>query len=243
MYKIAMFLVLAFGFLVPSCNPEEARGVVGSGSMTVETRPLGDFRIIDLAIPGEMKVVLGDTQSISIEAEDNILPLIETKVSGAKLTVGTLPGKVIQPTKPIKYVVTAKMVDQLTTSSLGSISAPPLEVKRFKAEIDSTGSIELQNLNADSLQVVINSVGDIKILGGGVQQQTIDISSTGNYLAPDLKSNTARVTIDSSGDVVLWVTNKLDVVINSSGSVRYYGDPKVKSEINSSGSIQPLGQK
>ncbi len=228
---------------MPSCSPEEAKGVIGSGSMAAETRTLGDFHIIDLSIPGEMKVTLGDSESISIEAEDNILPLIETKVSGGKLTVGSVPGKVIQPTKPIKYTVTTKTLDQLITGSLGSISAPTLNVKRFKAEINSTGSIELENLVADSLQVAINSIGNINIRGGEVQQQTIDISSSGNYQAPELKSSTAKVTIDSSGDAILWVTDQLDAAINSSGSVRYYGDPKVKSEINSSGSIQPLGQK
>jgi hypothetical protein len=243
MYKIAMFLVLAFGFLVPSCSPEEAKGVIGSGSMASETRLLGDFHGIDLGIPGEMKVTLGDAQSISIEAEDNILPLIETRVSGGKLTVGSVPGKVIQPTKPIKYVVTTKTMDQLITGSLGSIIAPALSVKKFKAEINSTGAIEIETLEADSLEVAINSVGNVKIRGGEVQQQSINISSTGNYQAPDLKSATAKVTIDSSGDAILWVSDRLDVVINSSGSVRYYGDPNVKSEVNSSGSIQPLGQK
>ena len=243
MYKIAMFLVLAFGFLVPSCNPEESKPVVGSGTMAAETRPLGEFHIVELGIPGEMQVTLGNEESISIEAEDNILPLIETRVSGGKLTVGSIPGQVIQPTKPIKFVVTTKMVDQLITSSLGSISVPALDVKKFKAETNSTGSIELENLYADSLQVAINSVGNIKIQAGEVQQQTIDISSTGNYQAPDLKSAIAKVMIDSSGDAILWVTDKIDVVINSSGSVRYYGDPKVKSEVNSSGTVQPLGRK
>lgn len=243
MYKIAMFLVLAFGFLVPSCSPEERTPVKGSGTMGSETRDLPSFHAIELGIPGEMKVILGDSESIRIEAEDNILPLMETRVTGGKLTVGTLPGQVIQPTQPITFLVSARMVDQLKTDSLGTISAPDITASDFTAEINSAGGITLEGLTAESLQVAIQSIGSFKIDGGRVDDQTVVISSSGNYNAPDLQSRNAKVTIDSSGDAVIWVTDSLDVTINSSGSVRYYGNPKVKTEVNSSGTVQPLGVK
>ncbi len=243
MYKIAMLLVLAFGFLVPSCRPESKALVRGSGNMTTDTRPLASFHGVELGLPGDMEITLGNTESITIEAEENIMPLIETEVRGGILNVGLVPGANIQPTKPIKYKLTSKSFDQLTTDSVGSIKAPTISAENFKAVINSSGNIELGGLNSKSVNVEIKSIGNVKIGEGEVTNQTVTISSSGSYLSPDLKCATATVTIDSSGDAILWVTDKIDVVINSSGSVRYYGDPKVKSEVNSSGSVQPLGQK
>ncbi len=133
MYKIAIFLLLVFGLLMPSCTPESNTLVRGSGNLTTETRPLGSFHGVQLGLPGSMEITLGDKETITIEAEDNILPLIETKVSGGILQVGLVPGANIQPTKPIKYNLTAKSLDQLATDSVGSIKAPVLSADNFKA--------------------------------------------------------------------------------------------------------------
>lgn len=243
MYKAAIFLLLVFGLLMPSCTPESNTLVRGSGNLTTETRPLGSFHGVQLGLPGSMEITLGDKETITIEAEDNILPLIETKVSGGILQVGLVPGANIQPTKPIKYNLTAKSLDQLATDSVGSIQAPVLSADNFKATVNSSGNIELAGLESKSLTVEIQSNGDVNIGKGVTGDQTVVISSSGNYESPDLKSQKANVSIDSSGNAVIWVTDSLDVVINSSGSVQYYGSPKVNSKINSSGSVQPLGQK
>jgi hypothetical protein len=243
MYKFTVLLILAINFLFISCSPQSGTLVKGSGKVTTETRSLSSFHEVELGLPGDMEISIGNDESVTIEAEENLIPLIDTKVSGGILKVGLIPGASIQPTKPIKFLLTAKALDKLETNSLGSITAPALSADDFKASINSSGNIELAGLQSNSLLVEIQSIGSVKIEEGAVTNQTVTISSAGGYTSPDLKSRNARVKVESSGDAVIWVTDSLDVVINSSGSVGYYGSPKVKSEINSSGTVQPLGEK
>jgi hypothetical protein len=243
MKKFVLYLMVVACIIMPACTPTPQNTVIGSGIIATETRQPGSFHGINLSIPGEMQVQLGEKESITIEAEDNILPLIQTIVSGGILRVDTPSGQNIQPTKPIKYLVTVINVDQLTTESLGSITTPALVSDTFTATINSTGFIDVAGLQAKSLDVKIESTGNINIGPGEIDKQTIVISSTGNFAAPDLKSNSAKVTIDSSGDVLIWVTDILNATINSSGSIKYYGNPKVTSEKNSSGTLVSLGAK
>jgi len=243
MYKITIFLILAYNFLFTACSPQPSALLKGSGNVITETRPLSTFHGVELGLPGDMEITIGNEESVTINVEENILPLIETRVSGGILKVGLIPGASIQPTKPMKFILTAKALDRLETDSLGSISAPALNADDFKASINSSGNIVLTGLQSNTLTVEIQSIGNVKIEEGEVTEQTVTISSAGSYNSPDLKSQNAKIRIESSGDAVIWATGSLDVVINSSGSVGYYGSPKVKSEINSSGTVQPLGEK
>jgi hypothetical protein len=243
MKKRSIFLFLVSLMFLSSCSSVPSEFIRGSGNVGTETRQLEPFHGVELNLPGDMEITLGDKESITIQAEDNLLPLIQTNVTGGILKVGLAPGTSINPTKALRFQLTAKALDALTTNSTGSINSPALSAEQFKASINSSGNIELVGLSAKSIQVVIESNGNVKINQGEVADQNIKISSSGNYNTPDLKSKTAKVTIDSSGDALIWVTDSLDVVINSSGSVKYYGNPAVKTQINSSGSVQPMGEK
>ena len=79
MYKIAIFLLLVFGLLMPSCTPESNTLVRGSGNLTTETRPLGSLHGVQLGLPGSMEITLGDKETITIEAEDNIIAVDRNK--------------------------------------------------------------------------------------------------------------------------------------------------------------------
>ena len=59
-----------------------ACGVVGgSGKVETETRQVSGFTAIDLTGTGEVTIEQGETESLTIEADDNVLPALTSKVS------------------------------------------------------------------------------------------------------------------------------------------------------------------
>ena len=71
-FIITAAIILAFSFLV-SC-----RSVVGSGIITAETREVSDFDRISVGSSINLIIEQTGRETVRIEAEDNIIPLVKT---------------------------------------------------------------------------------------------------------------------------------------------------------------------
>lgn len=197
--------------------PGNAKTVRGSGDVVEENRAVSGVSGVNLATLGHLTIELGDTESLRIEAEDNLMEYIETELRGGLLIIGTQEDIRLDPTRPVNYFLTVTDLDTIV--------------------ISSSGDIKIANLETDSLEVDINSSGSLDIAGGVVNSQDITISSSGSYTAQDLACNEAEVRINSSGSATIWVIDNLEVILNSSGDLRYRGNPTVNASTNSSGRV------
>ncbi len=58
-------------------------GTAGSGTAKTETRPVAGFTSIELAGTGDVQVKQTGTESLTVTADDNLLPLLTTEVVDA----------------------------------------------------------------------------------------------------------------------------------------------------------------
>jgi hypothetical protein len=244
MKKAIGFLCILLIFLLSACSGGIlSTSVRGAGNVTSDVRDVADIQSVDLATIGDLTITLGQTESLTVEAEANLLPYIETQVINGVLTIRTSSGTNLLPTQPIHYTLTVIGLDALSVSSAGNIDAPALQPTLFSVAISSSGNIHLAGLSADSLEVQISSSGSLTIDTGQVRQQNISISSSGSYNAGNVSSQDATVTIASSGNATIWVTGTLNGQISSSGNVNYYGNPAVSVSTSSSGNAISQGSK
>jgi hypothetical protein len=236
---LVTLLLLACSITAPLGVGETVRG---SGNVVEESRPVSGITGVELATLGNLFIELGDTESLRIEAEDNLMEHLETMVRGGKLRIETEANVRIDATRPVNYYLTATGLDMIEISSSGDIQAPDLEAERFSISISSSGDLEIVMLNADSLDVNISSSGNLDIASGQVRKQDITISSSGNYTAPDLVSGEAEVRLSSSGSTTIWVQDSLKANLSSSGDLRYRGNPTVDATTTSSGDVIQIGE-
>jgi len=240
----------------------DAEKITGSGNVVEETREVSGISGVELATLGHLTITVGDTESLIIEAEDNLMEYFVTKVSGGKLTIGTKPNIRLDPKEPVNYYLTVTGLDTIQISSAGDIQAPDLvagdfsikissagdlnmgdlEAETLTVKINSAGDVTMGMLNADKLEVDIGSTGDLSIAGGTVTTQDITISSTGSYTALELASDAADVRISSAGSVTIWVKDDLKANLSSSGDLHYTGNPTVDSTTNSSGDVIQINE-
>jgi hypothetical protein len=90
-------LVLLGGVLFSGCI-SSPNCVVGSGNVVNETRSVGSFNGIDLHGSGALFLSQGTQQPLRIEAEDNILKVLSTRVESGKQVIGS--DACISTTKP-----------------------------------------------------------------------------------------------------------------------------------------------
>jgi predicted small secreted protein len=211
----------------------------GSGNVITEERDVSGYDSIALTGIGSVEIIQGDTESVVVEAEDNIMPLLTAEVQDGTLILSQEDNRIINPTKPIKYTVQIIEVNGLSTTGSGDIKVAILETNTLNLDLSGSGSINVISMDADSLTVNISGSGQVE-LSGQINDQQLDISGSGEYQASDLASKTANINVSGSGKAVVAVEDTLDATISGSGLVSYYGDPVVTSSLSGSGAIEQL---
>jgi Putative auto-transporter adhesin, head GIN domain len=213
---------------------------IGSGNKITETRAVSGFDRIDLYGVGKLIVRQTGVQSLTIEGDDNIVPLVRAEVTGQTLRIGLEPGMGIQPWVPLVFNVTVSDLSALHLSGAGSIEGDDLRAGNFEAGISGAGNARLGNLTADSLKVSISGAGDF-VLSGNVTEQEVVLSGAGSYRAGDLQSRSASVRTTGAGSATVRVSDNLSASLSGVGSVRYYGSPVVQQHKSGLGNITRIG--
>ena len=249
---LALAALLFSSLACRSAGPLNINKITGSGQVKTETRPVSGFENLDLSGIGEVTLTQGDEESLEIEAEDNLLPYIETKVMKGTLYISIQDGVNIEPTQPIRYNLTMKTVLGISSSGLGDIRAGDLHTRQLAISMSGLGGVYIASLfgeeletqtSASYLEVNMSGVGDCQIDGGLVKDQALDLSGAGSYNAPDLQSQTAQVNLSGVGGVTLWVINELRGDISGAGSLSYYGSPSTQIDKSGIGGVDSLGEK
>jgi hypothetical protein len=216
-------------------------GVRGSGKVAEEERSVSDFTGVALSGIGNLYIEVGDEEALRIEAEDNLLPYLETEVRGTTLEITTRENVNLLPLRPVNFYLTVKALDTITVSGSGHAEAPGLQAEQFFATVSGSGSVKMAGLEAEALNATISGSGGLDIAGGEVEMQDITLSGSGKYEAKGMESAEADVRLSGSGSATVRVRDRLDVTISGSGSVRYVGDPIVRETVSGSGGVSQIG--
>ena len=213
-------LVLAFAAAASGCMGMD--NVHGSGKVITDKRSVSGFTGVEVS--GDAKVVIepGDTESVEVVADDNLMQYLDAEVRDSKLVLGPKNLTSLAPTERVTYRIVAKTLKSLDAS--GSVS------------------VEAKGVQTDSLSVSVSGSGEIEISGEAKEQKVV-ISGSANYEAENLNSRDASITISGSGNAVVAVSDKLDVQVSGSGNVEYIGSPQVTKSISGSGSVNPIDRR
>lgn len=267
--KMVIFLMMG-ALVIMSCRlpfsaPDLPDVIEGSGIVISEHREVQDFDRIQLTGAGDVIITQGQVELVTVEADDNLLPYIETEVRAGKLILGftdEVAAKSIRPSQVIKFYVNLIDINGLEISGAGDIYSEFLNTERLKVEVggasdiiidqliteqfdievNGSSDIQIEQLSAQDVDVNINGSADIN-LSGGTYEQNISIDGSCNYLAPDLHSQLGYVAIHGIGDVTVWAVDILDVHIPGTGTVSYYGDPVISFSDPGHGELVDLGDK
>jgi putative autotransporter adhesin-like protein len=203
--------LLAMGSVVTACS-----ATAGSGQLAAQSRQVGGFTRVELTGVGELSVDQTGTESLTVSAEDNLLPLLTSKIEGDTLILGKKPNTRIVTTKPITYTLTMKDITGLAVSGSGTINAPKLTTAALRIDISGSGVITT---------------------AGNADDQSLEISGSGRYLADGLTSKTATAEISGSGTASVVASDALDVKISGSGMLTYTGNPQISQTVSGSGRV------
>ena len=205
-----------------------------------ESRPVSGFDRISLRGYGDIVLVQGETESLTIETTQEMLNRLKTEVNNGELVLSFKSWFDIWfGHDPIKYTITLKSLRELGISGSGKVTAEHLHSDNLKLHVSGSGEVTVADLVAESLEV--RTSGSARwTLAGKVTRQEVGISGSGRYDAWALESQEAVVHVSGSGHLALKVEKTLDISVSGAGDVSYIGDPQVKQSISGAGKVKKV---
>jgi len=238
MRNLLLYLVIA-GIALPSCRYAFGKRVRGNGNVKSEQRSHTDFTGVNSHGPYDVYLSQGSAFQVTVEAEDNLLPYIETYVENGVLNVRTKDGYWLSSKRDIKVHVTAPSYTKVKSIGSGNIITENVLNNTSKIELESTGSGDIKaQVNAPEVETELTGSGSIT-LGGATKSFKGQINGSGDIHAYELKGENVDIDINGSGSADVFASVDVSVSISGSGDVRYKGDGKVsKNSIHGSGSVK-----
>lgn len=237
--------LLVLSLTLMACSIPVINIVRGSGTLATESREVGDFNAIQLDGAGRLVIIQGESTSLTVEAEDNLISSLQSTVDGDTLKLGYQDNcwqKTLLPTEAILYTLTVTDLNAITFNGAGDLEMESLHTDSLAITINGAAQVSLKNLTADSLKVRINGTGTVNI-GGEVVSQDIGIDGAGTVQNGNLKTSQTTVVANGLGIATVWVTDTLNLTFNGGGTLNYYGEPAIIKNINGAANINALGNK
>jgi hypothetical protein len=202
MKKTIIFLSLML-IALGGCSFDKFHKTTGSGTMKVDKRSVPAFDAVDISGAFEVEVVVQKEQSLELEGDDNLLPLIRTEVNNGVLEIKN--EKSFSTKNKLRVRISVPSLDGVSTSGASDIVVSAVKSDDFNVNASGAGSLKLS--------------GETKSL-------KLDTSGACNVDAKDLHAQ--KVSVDSSGasELEVYATEELQVDSSGAGNVTYYGDPK-----------------
>ena len=219
-------------------------GTPGSGNVVTEPREVSDFNTIELDYPAQVTVTQGKSESVKIEAEDNVLPGLQTRVRGNTLEIfyQISDGKHVNPTKAVIINVVVKDLKEVNFSSAGELIINGLDTDNLDISLSGAGNLKVNELTAKKFSVDLSGAGSMAA-SGEADDFRLNISGFGSFNGKDLHTLTAKIDMSGAGSATVWVEDDLNASVSGVGSVNYYGSPNVTKQVSGVGSISKSGDK
>jgi hypothetical protein len=216
----------------------------GSGKIIAETRDVSDFDAIEVSYPAEVLIRQGTTESLEIEADDNLLPNLKTEVRNGKLEIfyRREDGKHVNPTKTPRITIVVKDLADVDFNSAGELTIEKLKTDNLDVSLSGAGNLNLEQVQLKGLGVSLSGAGSMTA-SGSAEDLDMNISGFGDFKGADLHSQVARVNISGAGSATVWVDDDLTAGISGAGSISYYGSASVTKDISGVGGVDHIGNK
>ncbi len=206
-------LLLLSGLGCASCERVE-------GPATSQPRGVDAFHSIELRGTGTLDVLVGERQSLVVEAGGDTLDQLTTEVRNGRLVIESR-GRWFWQRAGGRLKVRA------TLPKLNAL------------DLNGAGQITINGLAGGETTLVLSGAGGLEATGR-VDVLTIRVNGAGSIDASRLQAVDVEATVNGAGSIEVDVAGRLDATVNGVGSISYSGKPtQLNTRLNGVGSIGP----
>ena len=212
--------------------------VKGSGKEVAVARQVAAFSALRLDSSVDVQAHQGTTASVTVHADDNIEPLIETAVDGDTLVVRTKKGTGYYSHHKVVVDVVFTSLTAVQQRGSGDLHIDKISGPKFESSISGSGDLQIDSAQVGAFALSIAGSGDV-VISGTADEARFGIAGSGDINARNFAARKVNVSISGSGDAHVNATEALEAKVAGSGDVTYSGHPRdVSRRVSGSGSVE-----
>ena len=193
----------------------------GSGVVKDESRAVTGFSRVLLALPAKVTISQGPAESLTITTDDNLLPLMTTRVDNGELIIEGDKNRGFSTRKGVNIRLTVKSVSAIKIQGSGDVIGDQLKSDKLDIAIAGSGDVKFTGIRADQFAVEIKGSGDVSIDSIVAKSVSASIHGSGDIRMPSLQAGQVTIAINGSGDVSAGgQADKVAIEVMGSGDVR-----------------------
>lgn len=217
--NLLVILVITLGLPAMSSNDD---AITGNGKVVKKDRTISSFNAIDVS--GGIEVIFdqGNAVKMQIEADENLIENIITKVEDGVLKI--YPEKGVKNAKEMNVYLTFKDVNAIRASGGCEIqSNGKLNFTSLSTEL--SGGCELKmDMQVSDLTCKLTG-GCEAVLSGSAKDLTIALTGGSELDASSLKAINCSVEATGACEAHVYAQGKLDISASGASEVTYSGNP------------------
>jgi len=239
-YKINRIVGLSFALAVllvlQSGCTYAFKGIRGDGNVIKQERSISSFDGIDVGGAFNVFLTQGDTEKLVIEADENLMDIIETEVRGSTLKIKT--SEDIKESSKLNIYITFKDLKDIDVSGACDLTGEN-KFKLGDLDLDCSGASEMEmKLSAGNINLDCSGASNAELFGSA---QSVNAELSGASKLDAMEFEVAIYDIDVSGAShgKIFVTEELSVEVSGAAHLKYKGEPRIKEhDVSGAGSLK-----
>lgn len=177
-----------------------ANTVKGNGipkTVNIEPQP---FDSINVSGSIQVDFAIGDTSSVEITADSNLVEFVDLNYFGATLDIGIKNNSSFSTNNPMKVKIVHPHLKEIDISGSSVVEVTRLKEAGIEVDVSGSGKIELRG-TADNARLEVSGSGKINAVGLEVRRVKAKISGSGSIQANAQDSVSAKVS--GSGNITV----------------------------------------
>lgn len=209
----------------------------GAGEVVKDTRNVGRFNALKLSTGARVIIQQGDRYSVAVQAEQNVVPLVDTYVEDGVL--------VVEDNRRFKssnaeVVITLRHVTSIGTTGSVAVTAQGLSAPHLSVSMGGSSALTLKSVSIGKLRAALGGSSALKV-GGVADDFSSELGGSSALQASELEANAISVSSGGSAHATVWAKQSLRLSVGGSSGVSYYGDVHPMLATSGSAIVKSLG--
>ena len=235
---IVLMVIMVSGLL--SCEGYK-NCIKGDGVYVTEMRVVNES-FDGVEVEGSFNVYIKkDTiVSIEIDADENLLPNIFTRVRGGNLVIDN-DNQCFTTKRTPRINISTPYIDELILNGSGILECDSMDADNAIVVLSGSGEIYVGDIYSGNVEIILDGSGIITVPVVTTETTEIRLEGSGEILIKDIVANTIDIDHESSGSIEVDKINahKVWANLDGSGEIQLEGDADVCDlQIKGSGNIK-----
>ena len=236
MFKSKILLGLLMAILITGCGQVT---ITGSGNVVTQEEAISGFDKVEVSHAFKVNISQGETFSVVVHIDDNLLQYLEVVKQGSTLKIGLKTERIssdttreAEVTMPDLTGLDLRGASQVTLTGFKSTNALNLDLS---AASHLRGDIEAGDVRLD-----VSDASQVTLRGSAGDVTMDDVSGASTVDLADFPVVNANVTARDTSVITVNASGTLDVDASGASEVYYVGNPTLgEIETSDESSVEP----